>query len=196
MGKRNKSRTEQQALVTSLRYAAHPGQGSPKRMLSYAAISRLTGIPGSTVRVLCLRFEQNRSDAEHGDSGAGAEKGGKAAYDLQQAHVDYLCAESTLKSWVSRSIQERSVLFHRRFPDKFIKPWRLRYVYKQNLIKPKAINIAKMPIKAQDGRYSPLFDAMRQRLQAAYDEQRKVIWLDETMFTKSSNAKHEWSRRK
>ena len=37
---------------------------------------------------------------------------------------------------------------------------------------------------------------MKKRLQEAYDEQKKVIWLDETMFTKSSNAKHEWSRRK
>ena len=88
------------------------------------------------------------------------------------------------------------MLFHRQFPDKFIKPWRLRFVYKQNLIKQKAINIAKMPLKAQDGRYVPLFDAMKTRLQEAYDEQRKVLWLDETMFTKSSNAKHEWSRRK
>ena len=37
---------------------------------------------------------------------------------------------------------------------------------------------------------------MKKRLQEAYDEQRKVLWLDETMFTKSANAKHEWSRRK
>ena len=79
-------------------------------------------------------------------------------------HIDYLTSESTLKSWVTRSIQERCVLFHRQFPDKFIKPWRLRFVYKQNLIKQKVINIAKMPIKAKDGRYVPLFDAMQKRL--------------------------------
>ena len=41
-----------------------------------------------------------------------------------------------------------------------------------------------------------MFETMKMRLQKAYDEQRKVIWLDETMFTKSSNAKQEWSRRK
>ena len=141
MGKRYKSRTKQQSLVISLRFDVHPGQGNLKRMLSYAAISRLTGIPGSTVRYLCLRFEQNRSDAEHKNSGAGAEKGEKAAYELQQAHVDYLCAESTLKSWVSRSILERSLLFHRQFPDKFIKVWRLREVYRKNGIKAKSIRV-------------------------------------------------------
>ena len=131
------------------------------RALSYAAISRLTGIPCSTVRAHCLRFEQALSDVEHGDSSAGVERDKKGAYDLQQLHVDFLTAESTLKSWVARSIRERCLLFHRQFPDKFIKPWRLRLVYKQNLIKQKAINIAKMPLKAQDGRYTPLFEAMK-----------------------------------
>ena len=103
--------------------------------MGYTSISRLTGIPYSTVRVHCLRFEQGRSDSEYNDSNNDSDKGDESEYDLQQAHVDYLCAESTLKSWVSRSIQERCVLFHRQFPDKFIKSWRLRFVYKQNLIK-------------------------------------------------------------
>ena len=98
--------------------------------MGYTSISRLTGIPYSTVRARCLRFEQGRSNSEYNNSSVGAEKDGEGAYDLQQVHVDFLCAESTLKSWVSRSIQERCLLFHRRFPDKFIKPWRLRFVYK------------------------------------------------------------------
>ena len=51
-------------------------------------------------------------------------------------------------------------------------------------------------MKARDGRYIPLFLTMKERLQQAYDEQRKVVWLDETMFTKATNAKNEWSKRK
>ena len=130
MVKRNKSKTEQQALITSLRYASHEGQGSKKRVLSYAAISRLTGIPCSTVRARCLRFEKSRTNANSMKNSDDSEKDEKGAYDLQQVHIDFLTAESTLKSWVSRSIQERCLLFHRQFPDKFIKPWRLRFVYK------------------------------------------------------------------
>ena len=74
------------------------------KALSYTAISRLTGIPYSTVRARCLKFEKNHSDAEYVDSSADAEKDKKSAYDLQQVHVDYLTKMSTLKSWVSRSI--------------------------------------------------------------------------------------------
>ena len=104
MGKRNKSNTEKQELIKSLRYVSHGGQANLKRVLSYAAISRLTGIPCSTVRALCLRFERARSDAESADSSAVAQRDEKGAYELQQVHIDFITSESTLKSWVSRSI--------------------------------------------------------------------------------------------
>ena len=91
---------------------------------------------------------------------------------------------------------ERTVLFHRTFPDKFIKLWRLREVYRQNLIKIKAINMAKMPIKGRDGRYEPLRLEMLDRMESAIARNRKIVWLDETMFTKQTNLKLEWSKRK
>ena len=68
---------------------------------------------------------------------------------------------SVLKEQVSKSLDERAIYFHRQFPDKFIKKWRLREIYRKNLIKKKAINVAKMPIKGRDGRYNPLFDTMK-----------------------------------
>ena len=36
---------------------------------------------------------------------------------------------------------------------------------------------------------------MRDRLKSAIERNRKIIWLDEIMFTKSSNKTHEWSKR-
>ena len=160
MVKRFKSKNEEIELILSLRFGRYEGNKSLEPCMGYASISRLTGIPCSTIRARCLRFEKSRSCSGHSDSIASSEKDANCSFELQQVHIDYLTSESTLKSWVSRSIQERCVLFHRQFPDKFIKPWRLRFVYKQNLIKQKVINIAKMPIKAKDGRYVPLFDAM------------------------------------
>ena len=40
----------------------------------------------------------------HRDSKASTEKDVNSAFELQQEHVDYLTAESTLKAWVSRGI--------------------------------------------------------------------------------------------
>ena len=135
MVKRFKSKSEEIELILSLRFGSYEGNRSLKPCMGYASISRLTGIPCSTIRTRCLRFEQNRSYSAHSDNNASSEKDVNCSFELQQVHIDYLTSESTLKSWVSRSIQERCVLFHRQFPDKFIKPWRLRFVYKQNLIK-------------------------------------------------------------
>ena len=117
-------------MVLKLRFGPFEGEAHLQKLMGYTSISRLTGIPCSTVRARCLRFEKSRTSAESMKSSDDSEKGEKGAYDLQQVHVDFLTAESTLKSWVARSIQERCLLFHRQFPDKFIKPWRLRFVYK------------------------------------------------------------------
>ena len=82
-------------------------------------------------------------------------------YDLDQNHINFLCSEDTLNSWVTKSISQRCVLFHRQFPEKFIKPWRLRMIYKVNLIKRKAINITKMPRRIDEDRYNGLRNVMK-----------------------------------
>ena len=94
-------------------------------------------------------------------------KNEKDKYELDQHHINYICSESTLKAWVTRSIKERCVLFHRQYPEKFIKPWRLRMIYKVNLIKRKTIKITKMPQRFNENRYNDLKNIMKERLSAA-----------------------------
>lgn len=53
-----------------------------------------------------------------------------------------------------------------------------------------------MPGKAIDGRYEPMIVEMRDRVQKAVDNQKKLVWLDEVCFTKTSCLTHEWSKRK
>ena len=43
-----------------------------------------------------------------------------------------------------------------------------------------------MPMKAGDGRYEPLVAEMRRRVLQAIDSKKKIVWLDETVFTKST----------
>ena len=52
-----------------------------------------------------------------------------------------------------------------------------------------------MPVKAVDGRYEPLKLEMRRRLKSAIARKLKIIWVDETMFTKTTNLSLEWSKR-
>ena len=51
-----------------------------------------------------------------------------------------------------------------------------------------------MPQKASDGRYEPLIAEMRRRVLEASDSKKKIVWLDETVFTKTTQQKQEWSK--
>ena len=106
----------------------------------------------------------------------------------------FLTSKETLTAWATKSLQERTILFHRSYPDKFIKVWRLREVYRQNGIQNKSILVRKMPIKARDGRYIPLVAEMQRRVQLAIDSKKKIEWLDETIFTKTTCKRFGWSR--
>ena len=50
-----------------------------------------------------------------------------------------------------------------------------------------------MPIKARDGRYKPLVVEMKQRVKQAVDSGKKIVFLDETVFTKTTCKTQEWS---
>ena len=119
----------------------------------------------------------------------------KEKFRLQQQHLKFLTSQETLSAWVTKSIVERTALFHRSFPDKFIKLWRLHKVYQANLVKKKVIRVTKMPEKKQDGRYDVLKSDMVSRLQSSMKRNRKIIWLDEVMFSKTSALTHAWSKR-
>ena len=114
---------------------------------------------------------------------------------LEQHHINYLTHESTLTAWADKSIVARTLLFHRRFLDKKIKIWRLRAIYKANGIKKKAIRAAKIPQGYDREKLERLTQEMRNKVQEAYDEDKMILWLDETVFTKAANVTHSWSRK-
>ena len=153
MVKGQKLNDEMISTILFLRFGDSLQTRQPRHFTSYSAIARMLKVDVNTIRNYCLKAVQSCArDSSLKDSG-NKQDDAENEFFLQQNHINFLTKESTLKLWVTRSIKERCVLFHRQFPDKFIKPWRLRYIYKQNLIKQKAINIAKMPIKSKDGRY-------------------------------------------
>ena len=60
-----------------------------------------------------------------------------------------MCSESTITKQAGRSLDERAVMFHRRFPEVRISRQQLRSIYKLHGIKKKAIRQRKF-MKAKD----------------------------------------------
>ena len=58
---------------------------------------------------------------------------------LNQEHIDFLTSDQTLEIWAGKTMLERTVLFHRRFPDKRIAATSLRRLYLAHKIKRKKV---------------------------------------------------------
>ena len=52
-----------------------------------------------------------------------------AAAKLEEHHVDYIRAESTLLKLAGRTLAERACLFKVKFPEKSLSPKNLRTIY-------------------------------------------------------------------
>jgi hypothetical protein len=62
---------------------------------------------------------------------------------VKQEHIEYLCSNETLKSWAGRSLRERAVLMHRRFPDIKISSSTVDSIYRSQGVKKKRVLIKK-----------------------------------------------------
>ena len=58
---------------------------------------------------------------------------------LDREHIEFLTSPSTLESWAGRTMKWRTILFHRRFPDKRIAVTSLRKLYLKHKVKRKRV---------------------------------------------------------
>ena len=151
------------AAILASRYAPDASGGKLSAKLRFSSIAQAFKVDNSTVRRICRAFEKSKHPYKnvsdlytYVDSLQMKKECNHAKYRLEDEHLRFLTSKETLTAWATKSLVQRTVLFHRSYPDKFIKVWRLREVYRQNGIKNKSILVRKMPLKARDGRYIPL----------------------------------------
>ena len=69
--------------------------------------------------------------------------GAKLVRRIGPEHVDFLTSLHTLEQWSGLTMQQRTVLFHRRFPDKRIAVTSLRRLYLRHGIRCKKVRLEK-----------------------------------------------------
>ena len=114
---------------------------------------------------------------------------------LDEEHIAFLTAQETLISWAGRTLAERAKLFHRRFPNKWIKPRALLRLYGKHGIRKKRVRLAKdyKPHKAEE--YEALRLEARDELQGMFDVGIKVVFIDEVVFTSKTCQMRDYSNR-
>ena len=93
---------------------------------------------------------------------------------LEKLHLDYLCNQRTLREWAHLSLIQRSVMFHRTFPEIKISPSLLWRTYKQCGVKFKFIHRGKKVIDYSNQYYYNLFRDMYDAVKVT--RHRDVSW--------------------
>ena len=117
------------ASVCLLRFQTEHPCSKPKAFMSYAAISRVLAVPYNTVVHLC-RYALKPKRKPKKD---------KEARRLDAEQTTFLLKQDTLILWAGKTLKERTILFHRRFPHKRIAVTSLRKLYLANGIKRKVV---------------------------------------------------------
>ena len=112
---------------------------------------------------------------------------------LEQEHIDYLLNQRTLEQWSGLTLKERTVMFHRQFPNRRIAVTSLRRLYLKNRIKRKKLRQEKVMPQEQQLEHAENCKEVLKQLDEARAAQRQVIYLDEVNFTKESLLKRDWS---
>ena len=112
---------------------------------------------------------------------------------LSQEHIDFLTDPQTLTRWAGKSLWERCILFHRHFGSHRINPTLLRKVYQVHKIKSKKVRQVKLIKPDKELEYENWRIEIRDRIRSLRRQSRRIIYIDETVFTWKSIKLTEYS---
>ena len=112
---------------------------------------------------------------------------------LDQEHFEFLMSPDTLKQWAGMTMKMRTTLFHRQFPNKRIAVTSLRRLYLRHKVKRKKVRQEKYLPPGTQQRFQFQQRELIEKLDLINKENRKLIFLDETNFTKLSFQGKDWS---
>ena len=93
---------------------------------------------------------------------------------------------NTLKAWAAKTLQERAVLYHRKFPNKKISPMSLCLFYKKHSIRRKRVTRFKSAPPNKQAEYDVWQMESWNALQTAFRAKERVVYVDEVVFTKAT----------
>ena len=98
--------------------------------------------------------------------------------------------------WATKSLEQRVVLFKRRYPNSKITVYKLRKLYSQMKIKKKVISRNKIPSRNDLEKITIQAAEYANDIQMAIERRFRIIQLDECVVTKNTIPKTAWSLKK
>jgi hypothetical protein len=101
-----------------------------------------------------------------------------------------------LRKWSGFPLTHRCVLFHRAWPNKRITPQSLSKLYSKHKIRLKTVRLFKLPPNYSMEKYIRLVNEVKERIADAKTSGHRIIYLDETVFTKWTYQNRDYAANK
>ena len=128
-------RVELRTAALLLRYRTSEPSSDSRKFFSYRRIAATLNLTHTEVEHICRKALNTPTTLSPR----------KRVRKLDQEHLDFLLNQRTLEQWSGLTLQERTVRFHRVYPDKRIAVTSLRRLYLKHGINRKKIRQEKPP---------------------------------------------------
>jgi hypothetical protein len=151
------------------------------------------------VRQVCVQFEQLRAKSTMSISKqtrASSRIYARSIYEAKrptEGQVEFLQDPATLMAWSGLTLEERQVMFHRRYGDKKISRYYLRKAYKEAGIRKKKVRKTKIPSLSMKAKQLEQLQLASSQLEESREQGYRIVYLDEMMTTIHTLPTHEWS---
>ena len=172
--------------VLLLRYRKKKPKKTDATYMSLGQIGTELGLTYRQVKYICERSDLHKKRKSPRD---------KPERIIEAEQEAYLKDPAILKAWAGRSLIERAVLYHRRFPHKVISAMELCRFYKRNQIKRKAVTRYKTATPEKQAEYEAWQRESYSKLQQAWNNNERVLYLDECVFTKATIPKLDYAHK-
>lgn len=98
--------------------------------MSYTRIAYALKITTNEVQYICRKAAKNKTKFLTFK---------QSLHKLEKEHVDFLLSPKTLELWAGLTMKQKTVMFHRRYPNKRLAITSLRRLYLKNMIKRKKV---------------------------------------------------------
>ena len=185
-----------------LRYGDEQPVKDPKPcpLLTFAQVAKLMQVGMRFVQALCRSYFSKKKDLRFSlqpPKLGVMSRGSKATLEtLTAEEVEFMTDRENLRQWAAYSLSWRCVLFHRKFPDRWLNKSTLAKLYSQCGIKRKVISINRAP-----SRMTARLEEFENKILKLHEEVSKVIssrehlvFVDESIFTaRGYNNMRVWS---
>ena len=186
--------------IIRLKFGRLVATADHKQYVSNAALGKIFGVSGSLIRRLyTARFQQIKDKElpflqqfEKQMQQYRRQRWGMRFFKPHE--IDWLTGARTLRDQTGMSLVDRCVLFRKQFPAAHINPTLLRQVYRRHRIKKRALRWYKQPKDRDPEQMRQQLATMKRLLIRAKNDGYRIIYLDETCFTRSTMPKTEYCR--